>query len=42
MAILKAIELHNKMIGDYEPERSEVEFREQPLFPDILSDIRIY
>ena len=34
-SILKAIELHNKMTGDNEPERNEVEFREQPLFPDI-------
>ncbi len=34
-AVLKAIELHNKMTGDNEPERSAVEVREQPLFPDI-------
>ena len=35
-AILKAIEVHNKMTGDNQPERNEIEFREQPLFPDIL------
>ena len=34
-AVLKAIELHNRMTGDNEPERNEIEFREQPLFPDI-------
>ena len=35
-AVLKAIELHDKMTGDNEPERNEIEFREQQLFPDIL------
>jgi phenylalanine-4-hydroxylase len=35
-AILKAIELHNRMTGDNEPERNEIEFTEQPLFPDIM------
>ena len=36
-AILKAIEVHNKMTGDNQPERNEIEFREQPFFelPDI-------
>ena len=41
-AVLKAIELHNKMTGDNQPERNEIEFREQPLFPDIPTDTKIY